>query len=59
MLSTRYGSNAKMCKRGVAYAAPYSILIPIISLQHIDMRFPYFPILVQQVCWVGIPISYS
>jgi len=29
---------------GQAYATPYSILIPIISLQHIDMRIPYFPI---------------
>ena len=34
----------KMCKAGVAYAAPYSILIPIISLQYIDMRIPYFPL---------------
>jgi len=59
VLSTRYGNNAKMCKAGVAYAAPYSILIPIISLQYIDMRIPYFPLPAQQVCWVGIPISYS
>ena len=32
-----------MCKQGMAYAIPYSILIPIISLQYIDMRIPYFP----------------
>lgn len=34
----------KCVKQGVAYAAPYSILIPIISLQYIDMRIPYFPL---------------
>ncbi|KWZ88691.1 hypothetical protein HMPREF3212_03758 [Citrobacter freundii] len=39
-----------MCKSGLAYARSYSILQGIISHQHIDMRFPYFPILSQQVC---------
>jgi len=43
----------------MAYAIPYSILDSIISHQHIDMRIPYFPILIQQVCWVGIPIANS
>ncbi|RJT20268.1 hypothetical protein D6029_17195 [Buttiauxella izardii] len=40
---------------GAAYVAPYSFSLLLISLIHIDMRFPYFRITSKQVCWAGFP----